>query len=120
VETVNPKIRSTVDAEVLKGMDFGDAVVEGPMALDAALSRSAAEIKGIDSAAAGKPDILIFPELNSANAVYKALALHPGCRRAGMVTGLRIPVVLTSRSESEEVRLLSLKMAMADAGRSSE
>ena len=113
VETVNPKIKSTVDADALQSMDFGDALVEGPLALDVALSRKAADIKGIESESAGRPDILLFPELNSANSVYKSFSLHPGCRQAGILTGLKIPVILTSRSEPADVRLLSLKMALA-------
>ncbi len=116
VETVNPKIQSTIDADALSSMDFTDALVEGPLALDAALSRDAARIKGIESLAAGDADVLLFPDLNSANGVYKALSLHPGCRYGGILTGLKIPVILTSRSDSEEVRLLSLKMALAVSG----
>ena len=116
VEKVNPKIQSTVDAAELAGMDWGEALVEGPMALDAALSAEAAEIKGIHSTIAGHPDILLFPELNSANGVYKAFSLTPGCRNAGVLAGLKVPVVLTSRSESEETRYLSLKLAIASAG----
>ena len=113
VESVNQKIRSTVDADALSRMDFGNAVVEGPLALDAALSREAADIKGIESWVAGEADVLLFPDLNSANGVYKALSLYPGCRYAGILTGLKIPVILTSRSDPEEVRMLSLKMAVA-------
>ena len=113
IETVNPKIQSTVDARELSVRDFGNAIVEGPMALDAALSRKAAEIKGIDSRVAGEPDILLFPDLNSANCVYKAFSFYPGCRYAGILTGLKVPVVLTSRSDPKEVRSLSLKLAMA-------
>ena len=116
VERVNPKISSTVDAAELAGMDWGEALVEGPMALDAALSAEAAEIKGIPSTIAGHPDILLFPELNSANGVYKSFTLTPGCRNAGILAGLKVPVVLTSRSDSEETRYLSLKLAIAGAG----
>ncbi|OQY30683.1 MAG: hypothetical protein B6241_15510 [Spirochaetaceae bacterium 4572_59] len=66
-------------------------------------------------ASAGQPDILLFPDLNSANAVSKTLAFIPGCESAGILVGLKVPVVLTSRSDSEETRYLSLKLAMASA-----
>jgi phosphate butyryltransferase len=112
VEKVNPKIMSTVDADALKQMDFGSAVIDGPMALDVALSKEAALVKGIESPVAGNPDILLFPELNSANGVYKALSFIPGCRHAGILAGLKVPVVLTSRSDSEETRMLSLRLAL--------
>ncbi len=113
VEKKNSKIPSTMDAAALAAMDWGEALVEGPMALDAAFSAEAAKLKGIESAIAGHPDILLFPELNSANGVYKAFSLTPGCRNAGILAGLKVPVVLTSRSDSEETRYLSLKLAMA-------
>jgi len=113
VEKVNAKIPSTVDAEKLSDMDMGDAVVEGPMALDVALSRDAAAIKGVESLISGHPDILLFPELNSANGVYKAFAFQPESRCAGILAGLSVPVVLTSRSDSEDTRYHSLKLALA-------
>ncbi len=113
VEKVNPKIQSTLDAQALSTMEWGNAVVEGPMALDAAFSSEAASVKGIESQLAGHPDILLFPELNSANGVYKAFSITPGCRNAGILAGLKVPVVLTSRSDSEETRYLSLKLALS-------
>jgi phosphate butyryltransferase len=113
VEKVNPKIQSTVDADVLSKMDFGEAVIEGPLALDVALSREAAAVKGVESQGAGEPDILLFPELNSANGVYKALSFYPESRSAGILAGLKVPVVLTSRSDSEVARYLSLRLALA-------
>jgi len=116
VEKVNPKIQATVDAAALAAMDWDSAHVEGPLALDVALSAEAAEIKGIESRLAGQADILLFPDLNSANAVYKAFAFIQGSRYAGVLAGLSIPVVMTSRSDPEEARSLSLKLAIAAAG----
>ena len=113
VEKISPKIVSTTDAAALSGMDWEGAVVEGPIGLDAALSAEAAEIKGMESRVAGKPDLLLFPELNSANAAYKAFAFMPGSRNAGILAGLSIPVILTSRSDPEETRYLSLKLALS-------
>ena len=116
VEKVNPKIPATVDAAALAAMEWEGAHVEGPLALDVALSAEAADLKGIESEVAGQPDLLLFPDLNSANAVYKAFAFMPGSRHAGVLAGLSLPVILTSRSDPEEVRSLSLKLAIAAAG----
>ena len=117
VEKVTAKIPSTVDADLLSRMNFNGVIVEGPMALDVALSSLAAAIKGIESRVAGYPDILLMPELNSANAVYKAFTFSPGSRNAGILAGVKVPVVLTSRSESEDTRFLSLKLALAVGNR---
>lgn len=116
VEKVNSKIPATIDAAALAAMEWEGAHVEGPLALDVALSAEAADLKGIESVVSGQPDLLLFPDLNSANAVYKAFAFMPGSRHAGVLAGLTIPVVLTSRSDPEEVRSLSLKLAIAAAG----
>ncbi|MDC7240844.1 MAG: phosphate acyltransferase [Spirochaetales bacterium] len=113
VEKVNPKIPGTLDADALASMDWEDARVEGPMGLDAALSAEAAEIKGIESRVAGRPDLLLFPDLNSANAAYKAFSFMKGVRHCGILAGLSLPVVLTSRSDPEEVRSLSLRLALS-------
>jgi len=113
VEKVSPKIISTVDAAALSEMDWEGAIVEGPIGLDAALSAEAAAIKGIESRVAGNPDLLLFPDLNSANAVYKAFTFIQGSRNAGILAGLSIPVILTSRSDPEETRYLSLKLALS-------
>jgi phosphate butyryltransferase len=112
VEKENPKMISTMDAGALSRMDWSGAVVEGPLGLDAALSAEAAAVKGIESRVAGKPDLLMFPDLNSANGVYKAFSFFPGNRNAGILAGLSIPVILTSRSDPEETRYLSLKLAL--------
>ncbi len=119
VETVSPKIPSTVDAERIARLQqsgyFGPGYIEGPMALDAALSAEAAAIKGITGNVPGNPDILLMPNLESGNAVYKAFTLQPATRSAGILAGLRIPVVLTSRADSELTRFLSLYMALTVA-----
>lgn len=116
VEKANRKIQSTIDAEELVKRGFDNAIVEGPMAMDVALSRKAADIKGIESRAAGQPDILLLPDINSANAVYKVFAFIPGSESAGILAGFKVPVVLTSRSESDLTRFLSLKFALACSG----
>jgi phosphate butyryltransferase len=120
VEMVNPKIQSTVDAAELVSRHrekriFGAAAVEGPMALDVALSEEAARIKGVAGKVPGAADILLMPGLDAGNAVYKAFAFQPGALAAGIIAGLSVPVVLTSRSDNEMTRFLSLCMALAAA-----
>jgi len=118
VETVNPKIVSTVDAENLVQTQklthfFGDAVIEGPMGLDAAFSIEAARVKNITGVVPGNPDILLMPNLDAGNVLYKAFSIQPGSLTAGIIAGLRVPVVLTSRSDNITTRFLSLYMALA-------
>jgi len=113
VEKVNPKIQSTIDAAALSKRNWEGALVEGPVGLDVALSLDAALIKKIESRVSGRPDLLLFPDLNSANAVYKAFSFIPESKNAGILAGLNIPVILTSRSDPEETRYLSLKLALS-------
>ncbi len=116
VEKIKEKIPSTVDAQKLKQMGddgvFGKCLVDGPLALDIAVSSRAAEIKGIRSLVAGDPDILLMPGLDAANALYKSLTTLANARTASIVAGVRMPVVLTSRADSEETRLLSLALGV--------
>ena len=114
VETVNPKIDSTTDAEKLRReYDPQKALLGGPFGLDVALSAEAARIKKIESPVTGDVDILLFPELNSGNAVYKTLTVLAGATIAGLLIGLQAPVVLTSRADNAETKLLSLKLGLA-------
>ncbi len=118
VETVNPKIQSTVDAATLvqeyRTAELSeDCILDGPLAIDGALSKRAARIKGIVSDVAGDADLLLCPNLDTANAVNKLLNLSSGSRSAGIVAGLKIPVVLTARSDSDETRFNSLCLAIS-------
>ncbi|AHC13842.1 phosphate acyltransferase [Salinispira pacifica] len=121
VETVNRKIPATVDAdrmvqdynEGLLTEELGPAVIEGPFGLDVALSAEAARTKGIESRVAGDADILLFPDLNTGNAVYKAFTYAAGGTIAGNLIGPRSPVVLTSRADDNRTKLLSLKMGVS-------
>ncbi len=118
VEKVNDKLESTVHARKLVLIQqhehiFGNAVIEGPLAFDAAMSHSAAEGKGIEGVVPGDADILLFPCLDSANAVYKTLSLFGEADHAGILAGLSVPAVLTSRSDTSEVRMNSLRFALA-------
>lgn len=117
VETVNPKMVSTTDASQIVFLQkntaiFGDAVVEGPFGLDVALSGEAARIKGVGGEAPGDADILLLANLDAANATYKAFLSAPGVSSAGILVGAKIPVVLTSRSESMQTRMDSISLAL--------
>lgn len=116
VETVNPKIVSTVDAAVISKMaDRGQitgGIVDGPLAFDNVISSSAAKEKGIKSSVAGDADIIIVPNIESGNILFKDLEYLAGAKVAGVVVGLSVPVVLTSRSDNMEARLYSTAVAM--------
>jgi phosphate butyryltransferase len=117
VETVNPKIEATVHAEKLKEMQhhygLDDCLIDGPFALDNAVSREAARHKGITSEVAGDVDILLTPDLNSGNILYKSLNFLGGASSAAVVTGASVPVVLTSRADSDRSKYLSIALAAA-------
>jgi phosphate acetyltransferase len=115
VETVNAKIHSTLDAAALcKMADRGQivgAAVDGPLALDNAISKAAAQIKGIRSPVAGQADILVVPDLEAGNMVYKNLNFLADAEGAGIVLGARVPIILTSRADSLRSRLASCAVA---------
>ncbi len=115
LEDINPAIVSTLDAAALAKMadrgHFGSVLVDGPLAFDNAVSPEAAAIKGIVSPVAGQADVLLMPDLVSGNVLYKALEYLAGARFAGIVLGASVPVVLTSRADSEQARLDSIALA---------
>lgn len=115
VETVYPKIASTVDAAALcKMADRGQisgGMVDGPLAFDNAISKSAAETKGIVSEVAGDADILIVPDLEAGNMIAKQLIYLAGAEAAGIVLGARVPLILTSRADGTLSRLASCALA---------
>ena len=114
-----PGIQSSVDAAILAKMgdrgQLGDALVDGPLAVDVALVREAAETKRLTSSVAGDADCLLFPNLDAANAFFKAATKLCGARLAGMVVGTRCPCVLTSRGDSPESKLYSIALAALSA-----
>lgn len=121
VETVNPRIISTTDASQLVFLQkntaiFENAVVEGPFGLDVAISKHSAQVKKIEGQVPGDADILVFGNLDAANATYKAFLSVPNVISAGIVVGAKIPIVLTSRSDSMSVRVASLKLALEMTG----
>jgi phosphotransacetylase len=119
VETVNPKMPSTIDAAALcKMADRGQitgGVLDGPLAFDNAISREAAETKGIRSAVAGDPDILLVPDLEAGNMLAKQLTFLANADSAGLVLGARVPVILTSRADSVRSRVASCAVAVLAA-----
>ncbi len=114
-EKEDPKMQATVDAAALAKLNregkLGGCVVSGPLALDNAVSEEAARQKGISDPVAGRADILIAPVIEVGNALYKALALLAGADAAGIIVGARAPVVLTSRADSNAVKLDSIALA---------
>jgi phosphate acetyltransferase len=123
VETVNPKLQSTLDAAALcKMADRGQitgAVLDGPLAFDNAVSELAAKTKGIVSAVAGRADILVVPDLEAGNILAKQIEYLAGGDSAGIVLGTRVPIALTSRADGVEARVASaaLLLLLADARR---
>jgi phosphate acetyltransferase len=115
VETVTPKIPSTIDAAALcKMADRGQiagAVLDGPLAFDNAISETARRAKHIKSAVAGRPDILLVPDLEAGNMLVKQLQYLAGAQSAGIVLGARVPIVLTSRADTAQSRLASCAVA---------
>ncbi len=111
METVSLKVPSTVEAAALcKMADRGQitgGILDGPLALDNAVSLSAAKIKNISSPVAGQADILIAPDLEAGNMLAKSLTFLADAEAAGIVLGARIPIVLTSRADSVKMRLAS-------------
>jgi phosphotransacetylase len=116
VETVNPRMPSTIDAAALcKMADRGQitgGLLDGPLAMDNAISAEAAAVKGIRSAVAGDPDVLLLPDLEAGNILAKQLTFMGGAEAAGVVLGARVPIVLTSRADGVRARLASCAIAV--------
>ena len=115
METVNPKVPSTVEAAALCKMvdrhQVTGALVDGPLALDNAINLEAARIKKIDSPVAGRANVLLVPDLEAGNLQAKSLSFRAGADAAGIVLGARVPIILTSRADSVSARLASCAVA---------
>ena len=115
VETVNPKIQSTLDAAALCKMagrgQITGGVLDGPLSFDTAVSAKAAKIKKLVSPVTGQADILVVPDLESGNMLAKQLEYLGGAQLAGIVLGARVPAILTSRADSAQTRLVSCAVA---------
>jgi phosphotransacetylase len=123
VETVNSKMSATIDAAALCKMaergQITGGILEGPLAFDNAISRQAAETKGIHSVVAGDPDIIVVPDLEAGNMLAKQLSFLANADSAGLVLGARVPIILTSRADTVRSRIASCAVAViaADARR---
>jgi phosphotransacetylase len=115
VETVNPRIVSTIDAAALCKMRDRDqitgGILEGPLAFDNAVSVAAAAIKGIESPVAGHADILVAPDLMTGNMLAKQMVYLAGASSAGVVLGARVPIALASRADTVRARVMSCALA---------
>jgi phosphate acetyltransferase len=116
IETVNPKMQSTLDAAALcKMADRGQitgGVLDGPLAFDNAISQEAARIKGIVSPVAGQTDIMLVPDIEAGNMLVKQAEYLAGAQLAGIVLGARVPIVLTSRADSPLAHMTSCALAL--------
>lgn len=114
VEAVNPEMQATLDAAALAKMNergqIRGCIVDGPLALDNAVSEESARIKGINSPAAGNADMLLVPDIESGNFIGKVLLYMTGGKGAGVILGARKPIVLTSRFDSMQTKLLSIAL----------
>jgi len=125
METVNPDVPSTIEAAALcKMADRGQitgAVLDGPLALDNAINLQAAKIKKINSPVAGRANVLVVPDLEAGNMLAKSLTFLAGADAAGIVLGARVPIILTSRADTNIARLASCAVAalVANARRES-
>ncbi len=119
VETVNAKMPATLDAAALCKMadrrQITGGILDGPLAFDNAISAEAARVKGIESAVAGDPDILLVPDLESGNMLAKQLIFLANADSAGLVLGAKVPIILTSRADSVRSRIASCAVAVLAA-----
>ncbi|CEN80371.1 phosphate butyryltransferase [Paraclostridium sordellii] len=120
-EKVNPKMPDTVDAKELEDMckngEIKGCIVGGPFALDNAVSEEAAKHKGMDNPIAGKADILLAPDIEAGNILYKSLVFFAESKNAGVIVGAKAPIILTSRADSEETKLNSIALGVLMAAK---
>lgn len=114
VEVVNPSMQATIDASVLTSMykrgQIKGCIIDGPLALDNAINKEAAEHKGIVSDVAGDADILLVPNIESGNFLGKSLSYFANAQNAGVIVGAKCPVVLVSRADSAKSKLYSIAL----------
>lgn len=117
VEKVNEAMPATLDAALLSKMaDRGQikgCLIDGPFALDNALSRKSCEVKGVETAVGGDADILLLPDIEAANVLYKSVSVLTDYPMAGLIVGAAKPIILTSRADSDQVKYLSILSGVA-------
>jgi phosphate butyryltransferase len=120
VEKVNPAMPATLDAALLSKMaDRGqikNCMIDGPFALDNAISKKSCDIKGIKTEVGGDTDVLLFPDIEAANVFYKSIAYLTDYPMAGLIVGAAAPIILTSRSDSDKIKYLSILAGVSLAG----
>ena len=120
-EKVSPKMEATVHAKELAEMnqrgEILDCIVDGPFALDNAVSKESARVKGIESEVAGDADILLVPDIDAGNVLYKSLTFLGNAKSAGLIIGTKSPIVLTSRADNDEAKLNSIALAVLMAAK---
>lgn len=121
MEKVSPKMEATVHAKELKDMntrgEITGCIIDGPLALDNAVSKESAKLKGITSEVGGDADILLAPTIESGNFLYKSLTFLGNAKSAGLILGTKAPIVLTSRADNDEAKLNSIALAVLMASR---
>lgn len=119
IELVNADMPATTDAAIISKMSalkqVKGAIVDGPFAFDNAVSKEAAKIKGIESPVAGDADILVTPDIEAGNVLYKSIAYFVKAKMAAVIIGAKAPVILTSRADTHEAKFLSIALAAATA-----
>lgn len=117
VETINPKMEATMHAATISMMNYRKqitgCIIDGPLAIDNAVSKKASELKNITSDVAGDVDIILCPDIDGANILYKSLNFLGGATAAAVIMGAQVPIVLTSRADSEKSKFLSIAFAAA-------
>lgn len=115
-EKVNPKMKDTVEAKELEDMylrgEIKGCIVGGPFALDNAISEEAAIHKGISHPVAGKADVLVVPDIEAGNVLYKSITYFSKCENAGLIVGAKAPIILTSRADSDKTKLNSIALGV--------
>jgi len=117
VETVNPKMEATMHAATISMMNYRNqitgCIIDGPLAIDGAVSKRAADLKNIRSEVAGDVDIILAPDIDGGNILYKSMAFLGGATSAAVIMGAKVPIVLTSRGDTERSKFLSIALAAA-------
>ena len=115
-EKVNPKMKDTVEAKELEDMylrgEIKNCIVGGPFALDNAINEEAAKHKGMNHPVAGKADILVVPDIEAGNVLYKSITYFSKCENAGLIVGAKAPIILTSRADSDKTKLNSIALGV--------
>lgn len=119
VETINPRMEATMHAATISMMNYrkqiNGCVIDGPLAIDGAVSKKSADLKNITSDVAGDVDIILAPDIDGANILYKTMNFLGGATAAAVIMGASVPIVLTSRGDTERSKFLSIALAAAIA-----